>query len=71
MSERGSTASWARPAARSPELADLAILIEPPAYLRTPLVESFQALIWHALVSHPVLAVKQGHWESLQGSARP
>lgn len=53
------------------ELADLAILIEPPAYLRTPLVESFQALLWHALVSHPVLAVKQGHWESLQGSAKP
>jgi D-sedoheptulose 7-phosphate isomerase len=53
------------------ELADLAILIEPPASLRTPLVESFQALLWHALVSHPALAIKQGHWESLQGSAKP
>jgi D-sedoheptulose 7-phosphate isomerase len=47
------------------ELADVAILIEPPAALRTPLVESFQAVVWHALVSHPDLAVKQGHWESL------
>ena len=47
------------------ELADVAILIEPPADLRTPLVESFQAVVWHALVSHPELAVKQGHWESL------
>jgi D-sedoheptulose 7-phosphate isomerase len=47
------------------ELADVAILIEPPAALRTPLVESFQAVIWHALVSHPELALKQGHWESL------
>src|SRR5207247_2880397 len=47
------------------EFAELAILIEPPAALRTPLVESFQAVIWHALVSHPDLAVKQGHWESL------
>jgi D-sedoheptulose 7-phosphate isomerase len=47
------------------ELADVAILVEPPAALRTPLVESFQAVVWHALVSHPGLAVKQGHWESL------
>jgi D-sedoheptulose 7-phosphate isomerase len=47
------------------ELADVAILIAPPPPLRTPLVESFQAVLWHALVSHPELAVKQGHWESL------
>jgi D-sedoheptulose 7-phosphate isomerase len=47
------------------ELADIAILLEPPPGLRTPLVESFQAVVWHALVSHPALAVKQGHWESL------
>lgn len=47
------------------ELADVAILIAPPPPLRTPLVESFQAIVWHALVSHPELAVKQGHWESL------
>jgi D-sedoheptulose 7-phosphate isomerase len=53
------------------ELADLAIVIEPPAALRTPLVESFQAVIWHAVVSHPDLAVKQGHWESLTGPAGP
>jgi D-sedoheptulose 7-phosphate isomerase len=47
------------------ELADLAILLAPPAELRTPLVESLQAVVWHALVSHPALAIKQGHWESL------
>ena len=47
------------------ELADVAILIDPPPELRTPLVESFQALVWHALVSHPELAVQQAHWESL------
>jgi D-sedoheptulose 7-phosphate isomerase len=51
------------------ELADIAILIEPPAALRTPLVESFQAVVWHALVSHPALALRQGHWESLVGNA--
>ena len=47
------------------ELADIAILIDPPGYLKTPLVESFQAVVWHALVSHPDLAAQQGHWESL------
>jgi D-sedoheptulose 7-phosphate isomerase len=47
------------------QLADVAILIDPPAALRTPLVESFQAVVWHALVSHPHLALRPGHWESL------
>jgi D-sedoheptulose 7-phosphate isomerase len=52
------------------ELADVAISIEPPPALRTPLVESFQAVVWHALVSHPALAVKQGHWESLASAGK-
>jgi D-sedoheptulose 7-phosphate isomerase len=47
------------------QLADVAVLIDAPPTLRTPLVESFQAVIWHALVSHPALASRQGHWESL------
>jgi D-sedoheptulose 7-phosphate isomerase len=47
------------------ELADISILVDPPPGLRTPLVESYQAVVWHALVSHPRLAVKKGHWESL------
>jgi D-sedoheptulose 7-phosphate isomerase len=51
------------------ELADIAVRIKPPPALRTPLVESFQAVVWHALVSHPELAVKQGHWESLTATA--
>jgi D-sedoheptulose 7-phosphate isomerase len=46
-------------------LADVAIVIEAPGDLKTPLVESFQAVVWHALVSHPELATQQGHWESL------
>jgi len=52
------------------ELADVAVLIDPPPDLRTPLVESFQAVVWHALVSHPGLAVKQGHWESLAAAGK-
>ncbi len=51
------------------ELADVAILIDAPPALKTPLVESFQAVVWHALASHPELAVKQGHWESLANAA--
>jgi D-sedoheptulose 7-phosphate isomerase len=52
------------------ELADLAILVEPPPELYTPLVESFQATVWHALVSHPSLAVEQARWESLHHTAQ-
>ena len=46
-------------------LADVAIVVTAPPDLKTPLVESFQAVIWHALVSHPELAARQGHWESI------
>jgi len=47
------------------EVAEVAVLVAPPADLRTPLVESFQAIVWHALVSHPALALQQGHWETI------
>jgi D-sedoheptulose 7-phosphate isomerase len=47
------------------QLADAAVIVDTPADLRTPLVESFQAVVWHAIVSHPELATKQGHWESI------
>jgi hypothetical protein len=29
-------------------------------------VESFQAVLWHLLVSHPALAAQAGKWESLE-----
>ncbi len=47
------------------KLADVAIVVTAPSDLKTPLVESFQAVVWHALVSHPELAARKGHWESL------
>ncbi len=47
------------------QLADAAVVIEAPADLKTPLVESFQAVVWHALVSHPALEAQQAHWESI------
>jgi D-sedoheptulose 7-phosphate isomerase len=51
------------------EVADVAVIVAPPADLRTPLAESFQAVVWHALVSHPALAVGQGHWETIANRA--
>jgi D-sedoheptulose 7-phosphate isomerase len=53
------------PGGTTAELADAVVLVSPPADLRTPLVESFQAVVWHALVSHPELAVQKAHWESI------
>jgi D-sedoheptulose 7-phosphate isomerase len=50
------------------QLADVAIVIEAPAHLKTPLVESFQAVVWHGLVSHPELAAQLGHWESVEAA---
>jgi D-sedoheptulose 7-phosphate isomerase len=51
------------------KLADVAIVVSTPPELKTPLVESFQAVVWHGLVSHPELAARQGHWESLAQAA--
>lgn len=46
-------------------LATVAVLIDAPPALKTPLVESFQAIVWHALVSHPALAAQPGTWEAI------
>jgi D-sedoheptulose 7-phosphate isomerase len=34
------------------------------AALITPHTESFQAVVWHCLVSHPMLQIKETKWES-------
>jgi D-sedoheptulose 7-phosphate isomerase len=51
-------------------LADVAIVVNAPADLKTPLVESMQAVVWHALVFHPDLVARAGHWESLDAQGR-
>lgn len=38
--------------------------------LITPLTEAFQAVLWHALVSHPQLQQQAARWESLDGQGR-
>jgi D-sedoheptulose 7-phosphate isomerase len=36
----------------------------------TPHTESFQAMIWHLLVSHPKLRIAAMKWESVQTSSK-
>lgn len=36
----------------------------------TPHTESFQAMIWHLLVSHPKLKIAEMKWESVQAPAK-
>jgi D-sedoheptulose 7-phosphate isomerase len=47
------------------ELADVCVVVPAPADRATAHVESFQAVLWHLLVSHPALAAQAGKWESL------
>ena len=37
----------------------------------TPLAEGFQAVMWHLLVSHPILQVNTAKWESLKTETAP
>ncbi len=50
------------------EVADLCLIIPSPqnADSVTPHVESFQAVIWHLLVSHPKLKKSETKWESTE-----
>lgn len=49
------------------QLADACVVIPTvnPAAV-TPHTEAFQAVIWHLLVSHPTLRVREAKWESTQ-----
>jgi D-sedoheptulose 7-phosphate isomerase len=48
------------------QLGDCVIVLDQcPSDMMTPLVEGFQAIIWHALVSHPDLRVEAGKWETV------
>lgn len=49
------------------EAADHIVLIPTVnANMITPHTEAFQAIVWHLLVSHPVLAAAAPHWETVQ-----
>jgi len=53
------------------QVADACVLIPVvnPSTI-TPHTESFQAMIWHLLVSHPKLKIAETKWESVQVSAK-
>src|SRR5579885_1776197 len=47
------------------KVADACVII--PTFseeMVTPLVEAFQAVVWHMLVSHPKLKMNEARWES-------
>ncbi|MCZ4491292.1 MAG: sugar isomerase family protein [Conexibacter sp.] len=49
------------------QAAEVAIVVPSPAARRTPHVESFQAILWHLLVSHPAVEAQPGKWEEVEG----
>jgi len=52
------------------KVADCCILIPTINAARvTPLVEAFQAVIWHLLVSHPAVQIEPTKWESTASAA--
>jgi D-sedoheptulose 7-phosphate isomerase len=50
------------------QAAEVAIVVPSPAARRTPHVESFQAILWHLLVSHPAVEAQPGKWEAVEGA---
>jgi D-sedoheptulose 7-phosphate isomerase len=53
------------------QVAEVAIVVESPAARRTPHVESFQAILWHLVVSHPAVEAQPGKWEEVEGVSTP
>ena len=49
--------------------AYILVLVVNPSTV-TPHTESFQAMIWHLLVSHPNLKAAEMKWESVQPAAK-
>jgi D-sedoheptulose 7-phosphate isomerase len=49
------------------QAAEVAIVVPSPPARRTPHVESFQAILWHLLVSHPAVEAQPGKWEEVEG----
>ena len=66
--ERGAavTAIVGRDGGYAAKIADACVIVPTAdASLITPIVEGLAAVVWHLLVSHPALAMSQGHWEQL------
>ena len=46
------------------KLATECVVVQAPPERITPHVEAFQAVVWHLLVTHPLLAAQAGKWET-------
>jgi D-sedoheptulose 7-phosphate isomerase len=53
------------------QAAEVAIVVACEAARRTPHVESFQAILWHLVVSHPAVEAQPGKWEEVEGVGTP
>lgn len=52
------------------KIADACVVIPTvDAQLITPIVEGLAAVVWHLLVSHPLLSQSKGHWETIAPTA--
>jgi len=52
----GVTARW----------GDVVVVVDAPPAMKTPLVESLQCVVWHAVISHPALAAARAKWEGVE-----
>jgi len=52
------------------QLGDVVVVVDAPPALKTPLVESLQALVWHGVITHPDLAAAAGKWETVEAATR-
>ncbi|HEY2042850.1 MAG TPA: SIS domain-containing protein [Jatrophihabitans sp.] len=52
------------------QLADVCIVVDTVAALRTGIVEGFQAVLWHGLVFHPLLEAQPGKWEEVESGTQ-
>ncbi|ATQ43288.1 SIS domain-containing protein [Caulobacter mirabilis] len=54
------------------KIADACVVIPTvDAQLITPIVEGLAAVVWHLLVSHPLLSQSKGHWETIAPTNAP
>ena len=70
--QRGATVTGivGRQGGYTAEVADACVVIPTvDPGLITPIVEGLAAVVWHLLVSHPLLAMSKGHWEQIASGA--
>jgi D-sedoheptulose 7-phosphate isomerase len=58
-----------KPTGYTAKMGDAVVVVPAPSPNRiTPHSEAFQAVVWHCLVSHPILQVKGTKWETVSAA---